>query len=122
MPRRLAKASVLEVIMRALVAPRVDGVRDVGVALGQVFAGRAARVGELALGGPGGGVGGEGGVPGEGGGVVVGAVGVGAVEDGGFEGAVRGVLRGGGVGGVGGGGCGGRGGGEGRGGGCGGVG
>ena len=51
------------------------------------------RVVELAFGGPGGGVAGEGGVPGKGAGVVFGAVGVGAVEDGGCEGGVGGVLR-----------------------------
>ena len=42
--------------------------------------------------GPGQGEGGEGGVPGEGGGVVFGAVEVCAVEDGGLEGGVGGVL------------------------------
>lgn len=88
MPRRFAKPSFLEIIPPALVAPRVDGVSDVRVALGQVLPGAAVRVGELAFRGPGAGVGGEGGVPGEGGGVVLGAVGVGAVEDGRFEGAV----------------------------------
>lgn len=99
MPRRLREPAVAEIIPPALVAPCGDGGRRVRVALGQVLAGAAVRVGELAPGGPGGGVGGEGGVPGEGGGVVFGAVGVGAVEDGGLEGGVGGVLGGGGGGG-----------------------
>ena len=94
MPRRLAEpASVPEIVPTALPAPRVDRVRHVRVALGEILARGAVRVVEVAFRGPGGGVGGEGGVPGQGGGVVVGAVGVGAVEDGGFEGAVGGVLR-----------------------------
>ena len=45
-------------------------------------------MGELAFRRPRGSVGGEGGIPGEGRGIVLGAVGVCAVEDGGFKGGV----------------------------------
>ena len=92
MPRRRLKAGLVPIIPPTLITPRVDGIRNVRVPLGQVLAGAAVRVGECAFRGPGRGVRGERGVPGDGARVVVRAVGVGAVEDRGGEGAGGGVL------------------------------
>lgn len=83
--------------MPPFVSPRLDGRGRVCVALGYVFAAGplvGAGVVEDAVGRVGRGVGCEGGVPGECGGVVVRAVGVCAVEDGGFEDGGGGVLGG----------------------------
>lgn len=95
MARRLAEARVPIVVILPLVAPAVDGGRDVRVPLSQVFTVGPARVGELAGLDVGVGVRGKGVVPGQGGRVVLFSVGVGGVEDGGFEDAAACVLRGG---------------------------
>jgi len=94
MARLGVEICLLEIILGALVAPGDDAGGYVGVARGEVFAVGAAGVGEGAVGGVGRGKGGEGGVPFEGGGVVLLAVGVCDVEDGGFEEVVGCILRG----------------------------
>lgn len=88
---------VVEIVPPAFLPPRLHGRGGVVVALGDVLAaatGGGVGVVEDALRRVGGRVGRQGGVPGQCGGVVVGAVGVCAVEDGGFEEGVGGVLGG----------------------------
>lgn len=85
MSRPLSKRALGEIIFLTLVAPAGQGVGHVRIVLGYVFAIRAVGMCPLAFVGPVCGVACEGGVPGKGGGVVLRAVGVGAVEDGGFE-------------------------------------
>ncbi len=88
MSRTLSEASVAEIVFCAFVAPAVDSVCYVCVVFGKVFAAGAVRMRPLAFVGPVERIGCEGGIPGEGCGIMFGAVGVCAIEDGGAEGGV----------------------------------
>lgn len=88
MSRTLPEASVAEIKSLAFVAPAVDSVCYVCVVFGEIFAAGAVGMCPLASFGPVERVGCEGGIPGEGCGIVFGAVGVRAVEDGGAKGGV----------------------------------
>lgn len=87
MARLMAKLRIRKVVLVPLVAPGLDAGRRVRIPLCQVLAVGAARVLELAVAllEVGAGEGGDGLVPRDGAGVVLVAVEVGAVEDGGCE-------------------------------------
>lgn len=91
----LAEARVPVIVLLPLVPPAVDGGGDVRIPFRQVFPVGAARVCELARLDVGLGEFGQRVVPCQGGRVVLLSVGVGGVEDGGFEDAAAGVLGGG---------------------------